>query len=185
VSSALRSGVLSLLASTAIAAPIQAHEGPPYEIAHKESLAGRSLSIWADPDVGVGIFYFYFEDELPVGSTSIRVGVRPVDGRLEEASFDAVPGGPKDAYQLVVEVPFDQRGLWNSRFAVSGEGGAEEVVIEVDVTPPGGTGWDLVYYISPFVALAVFWVKVVMKKRELSRATTPCEPNSTDPSASS
>jgi len=153
------------------ALPCRAHDGPPYPILVDEPLAGLTLSIWADPDVGIGTFYFYLDplrdSEEP---TDVRIAVRPADGQLEEAFFDAEPAPKRAPYQMVGEVDFAFRGPWEVRFLLDGPRGRGERALEVDVTPPGLGRIDLLWFLSPFLALAFLWVRVVLKKREHSRS---------------
>ncbi|MBO0721927.1 MAG: hypothetical protein J2P41_13975, partial [Blastocatellia bacterium] len=62
-----------------------AHEGPPFPIIVDKNIGPCVLSVWADPDVGIGTFFIIL-DPLP-GKTvpeglAIEVGAQPTSGRL-------------------------------------------------------------------------------------------------------
>lgn len=170
-------GLRSLLALGLLASAPSPHDGPPFPIVVDRTLAHDRLSIWADPDVGVGTFYFYL-DPLAEGSpqpsegTGIAIAVRPVDGHAPEALFEATPAEASQPYQHIGEVEFDARGPWLVRFVATGPAATEEFELEIDVTPPGAGRIDLLWFLSPFLAVAFLWVKVVLKKRELARCAS-------------
>lgn len=164
---------LALVLATPI--PVRAHDGPPYPILVDHPIAGCELSIWADPDVGVGTFYFYVNEpgsERPT-ERGLDVRVQPVDGRLPEAVQSSETADEDEPYQRIAEIPFDARGFWDVAFDVHGPDGVESVALEVEVTPPGLGEIDILWFLSPFLVVAFFWVKIVLKRREYERAS-PC-----------
>ncbi len=157
---------LPVVFAALLARPAAAHDGPPYPILVDEPILGAKLSVWADPDVGVGTFYLYFEDaEDGFSPPPIRVGVRPLDEQREERSFEAAVPGEKAPYGRIAEVEFDHRGPWRVRFLLDETPGQRELALDVDVTPPGLGAFNLIWFLSPFLAVGLLWAKVVLSKR--------------------
>jgi hypothetical protein len=167
--------MLAVAASVALLArPARAHDGPPYPILVDEPLAGRVISIWADPDVGVGTFYIYVDGENARERCRLDIGVTPADEHQGEQVFAAVPAEPGEPFQLFGEVDFDRVGEWEVRFVLEATDGKAELRLPVDVTPPGLGRIDFIWYLSPFAAVAFLWVKVFLKRRENARESLPC-----------
>lgn len=165
---------LALAAVLALTAGVaSAHDGPPYPVLVDRDLAGHVVSIWADPDVGIGTFYVYVSD-VEAGDPVLRISVWPTDEHKSEAAFTAVPAEEDEPFQLVGEVDFDRRGEWEARFHFEGRDGSDEVTLPIDVTPPGAGTIDLIWFLGPFLALAFLWVKVFLKRREMMRPSYSC-----------
>lgn len=163
----------ALLAALVLSAPLRAHDGPPYPILVDEEVSGLSVSVWADPDVGVGTFYFYVDPLQPGASCrGLEIEVVPQDGHSERLSFAAVPAEQNEPFQLVGEVDFDRRGMWDVVFTITGSGDAEELAIPVDVTPPGLGTFDMLWFLSPFLAVGFLWIKVMLAKRGMARTAS-------------
>lgn len=159
------SALLPLLTS---AAP---HDGPPFPIIVDQSLGERTLSVWADPDVGVGTFYLYVPEEKDgrLGSdTRISLWVEPADRHLAAAQYFAEPAEAGVPYQRIAYVDFDDRGMWETRFVV--EDSKAELVKEVDVTPPGSTGYALLWFLTPFLLVAFLWAKAMHQRMQYARS---------------
>jgi len=168
----------------ASALPALAHDGPPYPILVDHAIADCDLSIWADPDVGTGTFYFYINEvgrERPI-DRPIRVRVQPTDGRLDVAEHDSELADDDEPFQRIAEVPFDARGTWSVEFVVAGPEDTETVELDVEVTPPGLGEIDVLWFLFPFLAIGFIWIKVVLKKREYERAASCESPPSTQSS---
>lgn len=157
-----------LVAATCLTSPAAAHDGPPYPIVVDEELGGHLISVWADPDVGLGTFYLYVEQ---AEGAHVEIEVEPTDDHLPGAVYEAVPAEEDAPYQLVGEVDFDRRGEWEVRFIMDGLGGSEVRALVVDVTPPGAGRIDLLWFLFPFVAVGFLWIKVLLKRRELQRTS--------------
>ena len=154
-----------------------AHEGPPFPIIVDERVGPYAVSVWTDPDIGTGTFFVVLEpvegEDLPEGSL-VRIGVRPVSGRLDEVLYDAAPQPVRYGERHYAEVAFDHGDLWRVRVLISGPEGGGEVLAEVEATPDGTIGpIGLLLYALPFVAVGFLWVKAVMRRRTVSfRATS-------------
>ena len=149
-------------------APASAHEGPPYPILVDQAAGPYLISIWADPDVGVGTFFVILE--APAGSTlpeeiGVEIGVQPISGRLAEAHYDATREAVRERVQYKAEVPFDRQELWRVRVFVQSSVGRSELTTDVEVTPPGYGRWDLLIYLFPFVAIGLLWLRAVLRGR--------------------
>ena len=168
---------LAVAAWLAAASPAVAHDGPPYAIVVDRPTGPVLLSVWADPDVGIGTYHVYLE---PLGADrplpddcAIRISVQPVTGRLPERGYDAEPlriGRSRHHHRA--EVEFDAEGEWLTRIAV--RCGAEEAEAEkvVEVTPPGlGPIWDFTLYLFPFAAVAILIVRALVAGRRRPRGS--------------
>lgn len=147
------------------------HDGPPYPVIVDEPVGPYLISVWADPDVGVGTFHVMLDPpdggELP-GGTSVDVHVRPVDGHLRESSFACVPTRRADGLQFEGRVDFPTRERWRARFVLDGDGGGGEIATEVEVTPPGLGRLDLLWFAAPFLAIAFLWINAMLRARARS-----------------
>ncbi len=175
---------LGLLA--ALAAPAAAHDGPPYPIIVDRPTGPALLSVWADPDVGIGTFYVYLEpldDRTPIpADAAVEITVWPKSGRLEEASYraEASAKGTRDKQRFYCEVDFDRQEWWVSRIEVSGAGERETVETDVEVTPPGsGPVFDFILYLFPFAAVGVLIVRGIVVGRNRPGPSVPPDPEST------
>src|SRR5690606_31855498 len=61
-----------LVAGLLLPAPVRAHEGPPFPIIVDERVGPYVVSVWTDPDIGIGTFFVVLEppgdDPLPEGT---------------------------------------------------------------------------------------------------------------------
>jgi hypothetical protein len=126
------------------------------------------ISVWTDPDVGTGTFYVILASAP--GTTlsaehKVEVCVQPASGRLAEARYVAARQNMRDRVQYFTEVAFDQQEMWNVRVRVTGSEGAEEVLTEVEATPPGFGAWDLLIYGFPFILFGTLWLCAALRRR--------------------
>lgn len=156
---------LLLLAALAPARDARAHEGPPYPVLVDAKVGPHTLSVWADPDLGTGTFFVIFDVPAALESEAdprVSVEVWPASGRAAPARYEA-RRQPDRAY--VARVEFDREELWKARVRVEASLGAADTVFEVAVTPPGYGAWDLLIYLTPFLAVGGMWAAVSMKRR--------------------
>lgn len=172
---AVSTGLLALAVATA-----DAHDGPPYAILVDHPTGPANLSVWADPDVGIGTFYVYLEPldaDTPIpADAAVRISVWPRNERLPEASYTAesTDGGRRDQERFYCEVDFDRQEWWNVRLEVSGDGKSGSHELEVEVTPPGqGPVLDFVLYLFPFVAVGVLVVRGILSGRSKAGDRSP------------
>ena len=151
-----------------------AHEGPPFPILMDKPLAGYTVSVWADPDIGEAAFFIIIEspdggvpDEIP----QVSIWTEPKSGRLERATYQAERQELKNQTQFKADPYFDQRDQWTVGFRVTPPGGeTRELTTEVESTPPGYGAWDFVIYLFPFVFLGGFWAFALVRRRRLQTA---------------
>jgi hypothetical protein len=149
-----------------------AHEGPPYPILVDKMIGPCLVSVWADPDVGVGTFFIILDP--PHGGTlpedvTVEIGVRPVSGRLAEARHKADRESLRGRTQFKAEIPFDAQERWMARILLKSSQGGGEASVEVEVTPPGYGRWDLLLYLFPFLAVGSLWLKAFLRGRRRSK----------------
>lgn len=149
--------------------PSAAHDGPPYPILVDHQTGPYTMSVWADPDVGTGTFYFVFEGPAP---EEIEVWVQPVDGRLPEEKSLAKKEPGRNQIRFTATARFDTQEWWRTRFVVRGPAGAGEAETKVEVTPPGLGPIDLLLYLAPFLAVAFLWINATLRRRR-ARAPVP------------
>lgn len=164
------SGLIILLIGSAEA---RAHEGPPYPIIVDKVVGPCVVSIWGDPDVGIGTFYIILEP--PEGGSipediKVELGVQPVSGRLAETFHGAEREGVRGRVQYKAEVPFDSQEFWRVRLILQSSAGGGEVATDVEVTPPGYGRWDLLIYLFPFLAIGWLWLRAVLRNRSRKKA---------------
>lgn len=174
----------------------RAHEGPPFPILVDEPSPPWSVSVWADPDVGLGTFYvqlFPADGHAFPADTEVSVHVAPADGRLAETDWEAErerkydPDDPEIFEQHLAEVEFPTREFWLVRVVVrsaSADARAESV-LRVEVTPPGYGPIDILLYMWPFAILAFFWLKAAARHRARLQAEAELEAAADEPAAPS
>jgi hypothetical protein len=151
-----------------------AHEGPPYPILVDKMIGPCFVSVWADPDVGVGTFFIILDP--PSGGTlpedvAVEIGVQPVSGRLAETRYKAERESLRDRTQFKAEIPFDAQERWLTRVLLKSSRGHGEATVEVEVTPPGYGRWDLLLYLFPFLAVGFLWLKAFLRGRGRNKAS--------------
>jgi hypothetical protein len=148
---------------------LQAHEGPPFPIIVDEQVGPYLVSVWTDPDIGIGTFFVILEpvsgDDLPEIRT-VQVAVEPTSGRLEEAVYTAELQRVRYGARYYTEVEFDQGEMWKVRINIVGLGWGGELFSEVEATPDGSIGpIGLVVYALPFVGIGILWFRAFFIRR--------------------
>lgn len=163
------SGLMVILSCSVM---VKAHEGPPYPVFVDKPAGPFVVSVWADPDVGTGVFFVILEP--PEGRTlpddiEVELGVQPADGRLAETHYNAVRDSVRGQVQYKAEVSFDREELWRVRFILHSSQGSQEISTDIAVTPPGYGRWDLLVYLFPFLAIGALWLRAVFRGRNRKR----------------
>ncbi|HET9219719.1 MAG TPA: hypothetical protein VFR18_22245 [Terriglobia bacterium] len=147
--------------------PALAHEGPPYPIVVDRTAGPFVMSVWGDPDVGIGTFYMILEplngSVLP-GDVKVHVAVQPLSGRLPEARYSAERDRSSKSVQFKAEIPFDAQEQWRLRVMLESSQGNGEVTSAIEVTPPGFGRWDLLIYAFPFLLIGFLWLRAFFRK---------------------
>jgi hypothetical protein len=146
-----------------------AHLGPPYPIMQDRKIGPYTVSVWANPDTGIGSFFVVIDP--PKGGTvpsdmKVQVAVRPASGRLAEQTYGAWREKLRDRVEYKADVPFDKEEEWRIRILLSSSAGGGETDTNVQVTPPGLGRWDLLLFALPFLGVGVLWFKAMATKRE-------------------
>lgn len=157
-----------------ILAPLlRAHEGPPFPIIVDEEVGPYLVSVWTDPDIGIGTFFVVFDpvsEDQNQEITLVSVGVEPSSGRLDEEVYIAEPQRVRTGARYYAEVEFDQGEMWQVRIYIDGEGWDGELNSEVEATPDGTIGpIGLLVYSLPFVAIGVLWFRAIIVRRRMEQ----------------
>ncbi|HWY87263.1 MAG TPA: hypothetical protein VNX28_11090 [Gemmataceae bacterium] len=159
--------ILAALAVPWLGRPATArgHAGSPFPIIVDRPSGPYVISVWADPDVGIGTFYVIL---APAPGTTlhadirVEVGVQPTNGRLAEACYPATRQNMPERVQYYAEVKFDREEMWQVRVRVTSAGGSAEVTTLVEATPPGFGAWDLLIYGLPFILFGTLWFRACL-----------------------
>jgi hypothetical protein len=162
-----RSYLMVTLLMLVVTLPAQAHLGPPYPIMQDRKAGPLTISVWANPDTGMGSFFVVIEP--PNGGTvptdlKVQVAVQPVSGRLPEKTYDAWREKLRDRVEFKTDVPFDKEEEWRVRILLTSSQGGGEADTNVQVTPPGLGRWDLLLFALPFLGVGVLWFKAMSTK---------------------
>lgn len=164
-----RSVLVFALCLSVIAPVIKAHEGPPFPIIIDAEVGPYLVSVWTDPDIGIGTFFVVFEpvsDDHSPEITSVRVGVEPTSGRLDEVMYAAESQRVRNGARYYAEVEFDQGEMWQVRVTIEGEDWEGELNSEVEATPDGTIGpIGLLVYALPFVGVGILWFRAIITRR--------------------
>ncbi len=99
----------------------------------------------------------------------VRVSVRPVSGRLPEATYGAWREKLRDRVEFKTIVPFDKEEMWHVRILLGSSQVNGETNVDVPVTPTLLGRWNLLLFALPFVGVGWLWFKAVKTKRENKR----------------
>ena len=152
---------------------VRAHDGPPFPIIVDQKVGPCVISLWGDPDVGIGTFFVIVNappgGEIP-GDLKVRVGVQPASGRLTEVVYPAEREDLRGQVQYKALVSFDAQETWRVRVKVQSTQSSGEVMATVEATPPGLGRWDLLLYLVPFLMVGCLWAVSVVRRRSRKKA---------------
>lgn len=155
---------LLLLMVLAFVRTTNAHEGPPFPLFVDQKVDRYTVSVWTDPDVGTALFFVIVnEPDLP-SDLRVQLGVQPVSGRLAEIFYPAERENLQGRVQYRGQVQFDAQELWRVRIQLQSVQSNAETIATVEATPPGYGRWDLLIYLSPFLAVGLLWAIVMIRK---------------------
>lgn len=150
-----------------------AHEGPPFPLFMDKALGDVRLSLWADPDIGDARFFVVvetLEGSVPPRAPRVALWTEPTSGRLGRETYTAQRQSLRNQMQFEAKPYFDQRDNWKVGVRLIGADGREqELVTEVESTPPGLGYWDLAIYLFPFVLLGGLWMAAMVRGRRSLR----------------
>ena len=163
-----------MLATLLLCLPLPVpHDGPPFIILGEQPIGPWEVTIWADPDIGVGTFYVMLD--APTGgvapsATQVEVFVEPVDGSAPATSYEAERQRRDAGEQYDAQVDFPTGQLYRTRFVFDVDGQPYEWTTEIEATPPGLGRIDLLWYAGPFALLAFLWMRGMLRSRARARA---------------
>jgi hypothetical protein len=155
-----------------------AHNGPPFPIITDKQVGPCVVSLWTHPDIGTGTFFVIAspnQQQSCPQDTSFQVAVQPATGRLAEKRYNTWRDAVRGQTQYKTEVAFDAQELWNVRLIVNSSRGNGEAMATVTPTPPGLGRWDLLFYASPFLLVAVLWIRAMSRRKTARRKTSSGE----------
>jgi hypothetical protein len=164
----VRAVVAALALGLALVSGARAHQGPPFPIVIDHKAGPYTISVWTDPDIGIGRFFVLFGPSAGGARPTVdkvTVCVRPQIGRLPEACYPATRQEERSREQYYAEVEFDRQEVWDVRVTVDGPDGSAEVIAEVEATPPGFGAWDLLLYGFPFILFGGLWAYAALRRR--------------------
>jgi hypothetical protein len=161
--------LIVMLVALCVATPARAHLGPPYPIMQDRKVGPYTVSVWANPDTGIGSFFVVIAP--PKGGAvpsdmKVQVAVQPVSGRLSEKAYGAWRESLRDRVEFKADVPFDKEEEWRVRILLASAEGEGETDTNVQVTPPGLGRWDLLLFALPFLGVGALWFKAMSTKLE-------------------
>jgi hypothetical protein len=163
----------ALLAATLLV-PLSAiaHNGPPFPIIENRKIGPYTVALWTHPDVGTGTF-FVLIDPAPGGKVpddlKVSIGVQPESGRLPEVIYAAQRDSTRGQIEYQAAAQFDRDEFWRIRLVLQSSGGGGEGLSRVEATPPGYGRWDLLFYMLPFLAIALVWFIGITRHRGKKR----------------
>ena len=168
----------AVIVSLAAASDLHAHSGPPFPVVSNRVAGQYDVSIWTDPDAtddgsAAGQFWVVLRPlrkdlELPV-DTRVTVAIWPIDrpAAARQATASAVGDSADRQFAALV---MDHEGRFGVRAVIEGPLGpadvATEVVATYDLRPPPIL---LVLYVSPFLLVGFLWVKLLLRRRKITK----------------
>src|ERR1700759_1315891 len=128
VKTASRICLITLLVLCA-ARPARAHLGPPYPIMQDRKVDPLTVSVWANPDTGIGSFFVIIDPPkggIVPSDMKVQVAVQPVSGRLPERAYGAWREKLRDRVEFKADVPFDKEEEWRVRILLTSSAGSGE-----------------------------------------------------------
>jgi hypothetical protein len=151
-----------------LATPANAHNGPPFPIIENRTVGRCVISLWTHPDVGTGTFFIFVQ---PVAGASVpkdlkvQIGIQPESGRLPEVVYAAEEDNSGGQLQYKAPVQFDRDEFWRVRLILQSSQSHDEVFSRVEATPVGFGKWDLLFFLLPFLLIALLWLRGMSRRR--------------------
>jgi hypothetical protein len=163
---------VGLLGALLFAAPAKAHNGPPFPIIENQRVGPCVISLWTHPDVGTGTFFVIVD--ATGGSTipsdlKVEIGVQPESGRLPEVVYTLARDDTRGQVQYKTLTQFDRDEFWRVRLVLESVRGRGEAFSRVEATPTGFGRWDLLFFLLPFLAVALLFFRGVSRHRSRSK----------------
>jgi hypothetical protein len=150
---------LSVLLIAGLAPPAAAHGGQPYPLIEKVEAGPYQLDLWGDPDFGDAEFWVLVDGAVAADSLAVRLLAFPESDPAHEieatADWQPTSGQPESARFVAEGLPFDRDGWWAVTLQVEGPEGQGKARTRVEVRSLGPSGREALYYLIPFVFLAI------------------------------
>jgi hypothetical protein len=160
-----------LFGSLLVARPALAHDGPPFPLFEERRAGPYLLSLWCDPDIGIGEVYVIVStpDGKVPDSLRVSVAIAPASGAGRERTYEAKPQGEGASLRFHSEVTFARGEFYVVHARVEGPLGVGEAQERVEATPEAEVGlFGLVLYLFPFVAVGALWTRAALERRARS-----------------
>jgi hypothetical protein len=164
----------ALLFAVALMSPAlaSAHNGPPFPIIENRRVGPCVISLWTHPDIGTGTF-FVIVDPLPGGTVpgdlQVKIGVQPESGRLAETQYRADRDTTQGQLQFKTAVAFDRDEFWRVHLVLESAQGRGEAFSRVEATPVGFGRWDLLFFLLPFLAVILLFLRGMSRHKKRRR----------------
>ena len=99
------------------------------------------------------------------GDLKVQIGVQPESGRLPEVLYNAERDDTRGQVDFKTLVQFDRDEFWKVRLIVESSKGRGEAFSRVEATPVGFGRWDLLFFLLPFLAVALLWFRGMSRRR--------------------
>lgn len=154
------------------AAPVRAHDGPPFPILSDRVSGPYLISIWTDPDTtddgsAGGQFWIriYRADKTPPPpGTRAAVSIRPLDRPGSQQTAAASPVREDITNQFAALV-MDHEGRFAVHVSVDGPLGATAADATAEATynvrPPRSL---ILIFIAPFVLIGLLWGRLLIRR---------------------
>lgn len=151
---------LIIIAALAQPAVVLAHVGPPYVVLPERDLGPYRAIVWADPDVGGGLFLIDMSQDRRAVPPEIGVtlSAAPQDGRTLMLEAVATREDAQDGTRFVGRLPFDTLGTWQVRLQLTGSAQPAELRFPVEVTSPDPSWVESLLCLTPFLLLGLLWL---------------------------
>jgi hypothetical protein len=154
-------------------AKARAHSGLPFPVLLDQQLGPYTVSVWADPDVGAGLFIIEVTPTLPPAEISVYLRVRQLDGtpaRSDGVTCTAAQQIRTDtgAERFIVRLPFEAEGYWQVDLSLDSAAGAITTRFNLEATPPEARSLELFLVFIPFGIIIAFWWLTVRRAPAIS-----------------
>lgn len=153
----------------ALSSSASAHNGPPFPIIENRTVGPCVISLWTHPDVGTGAFFVFVQPiagRTVPNDLKVQIGVQPESGRLPEVVYTADLDESGGQLQYKALVDFDRDEFWRVRLILQSSQGQGETFSRVEATPIGFGRWDLLFFLLPFLLVALLWLRGMSRRRK-------------------
>jgi hypothetical protein len=166
--------LILLLTILLLPGKVQAHSGLPFPVLLDEQLGPYTVSVWADPDVGIGVFIIegVVDPALQPVDMNVYLQVHLLDGspaRSDGVIYTASEHSRTDAgaERFIVRLPLEAEGYWRVDLTLDSAAGVAATHFNLEATPPEARWLELFLVFIPFGIIAVFlWLSLRQASRQ-------------------